>query len=110
MSGEGPGFEVDAERLGAHAAEFEGLADRAARIVADLRGSLDATPAPWGSDEVGRSFAGAHDGPAGEALGGLGELAGGLGDMGTRLASAAGAYSTADADAAGDLSDAGSAG
>ncbi|MFF5990340.1 WXG100 family type VII secretion target [Prauserella flavalba] len=109
MSG-GPGFEVDAERLGAHAAEFEGLAERAARIAADLRACLEDGPAPWGSDAVGQSFAEAHEGPSSAVLGALGELAGGLGDMGSRFSSAAGTYRSADADAAGELSDAGSAG
>ncbi|PXY19807.1 hypothetical protein DI005_18495 [Prauserella sp. PE36] len=110
MNGGGPGFEVDADRLGAHAAEFEGLAERATRIAADLRAGLEAGPTPWGTDAVGQSFAGAHEGPSSEVLRTLGELAGGLGDMGTRLSSAAGAYRSADTDAAGDLSDAGSAG
>lgn len=109
MSIPGEGFEVDAERLGAHAGEFEGLAERAGRIAARLRESV-ADAAPWGGDAVGASFAAAHTGPANDTLQRLSGLAGGLGEVGASFSSAAGAYRAAEQSAIGDVTGAGSAG
>ncbi|PXY32356.1 hypothetical protein [Prauserella muralis] len=106
MSAAGEGFEVDAERLGTHAAEFDGLAERASRITARLR-DVVAGAAPWGGDAVGRSFAAAHTGPANDALDRLGGLAGGLAEVGASFSAAAGAYQTADDSAADDVTGAG---
>ncbi|MFC4004193.1 hypothetical protein ACFS2C_20425 [Prauserella oleivorans] len=104
----GRGFGVDAERLGTHAAEFAGLTERAGRIVAGLRESLGT--APWGDDEVGRSFAAVHRRQADDTLAAIDGLAGGLTEMGEAFAAAARAYRSADDAAAGDVTDAGSAG
>ncbi|WP_199433996.1 hypothetical protein [Qaidamihabitans albus] len=106
MSG---GFGVDADRLGARAAEFTGLAERAGRVSAELRRALAETGTPWGGDAVGRSFAAAHAEPAAELLARLDALAGELHDVGGRFADAAGAYRAGDERASGDVTDAGSA-
>ncbi|MEU6643779.1 hypothetical protein ABZ863_14670 [Saccharomonospora sp. NPDC046836] len=108
MSGKEPGFEVDAERLGAQAGEFEALAERAARIVADLRAAVEGSP--WGADAVGQSFRDAHEAPVAAVLGRFGDLPSGLGDLGARFADAAVAYRAADSAAADDVTGAGSAG
>lgn len=89
-------FNVDPAQLATHAAQFDGLADRAGRIHADLRTTLDSLGTPWGDDDAGRSFAGVHAAPADETLGLLDALPGKLGDVGTRFVAAARTYEDAE--------------
>ena len=90
------GFQVDPEQLATDAGEFHGLAERAGRIHADLRASLDALGSPWGDDDAGRSFADVHAAPADETLGRLQALPGQLGDVGGRFVASAKTYDDAD--------------
>lgn len=92
------GFEADVDRLSAHAKDFGPLADRAARISAELEQALG--DAPWGDDAVGRSFAAAHTAPADEAMTGLKGLSGGLADAGGSFGDAARRYQASDSAAA----------
>ncbi|PRX44323.1 excreted virulence factor EspC (type VII ESX diderm) [Prauserella shujinwangii] len=101
------GFEVDADRLGRHAGEFEALAERAARVAEELRRALDATGEPWGADAVGRSFAAAHAEPAAGALDRLRRLPDDLAGVGERFTAAAAAYRAGDERAVSDVTDAG---
>lgn len=104
------GFGVDPQRLLEHAAELEGLCERARGIVADLREALAGSAQPWGADEVGSSFARAHTAPADQTLRSLEALPGGLGDIATAFSEAASAYRAADEEAAGGISGIGSVG
>ncbi|WP_246258437.1 hypothetical protein [Amycolatopsis anabasis] len=99
----GPGFEADADRLAGRAKDFDGLAERAASIAADLDRALDGAEATWGADAVGRSFAAAHGGPADEAVRRLGGLADRIGGVGGKFAEAAASYRDTDTGAAGTL-------
>ncbi|GAB2961103.1 PE domain-containing protein [Amycolatopsis acidiphila] len=92
------GFEADVDRLSAHAKDFDGLVERAARISADLAQALEG--APWGDDVVGRSFAAAHAKPASETATRLTGLAADLGRAGGSFAEAARRYQAGDAGAA----------
>ncbi len=102
MSAQGPqdGFAVDAQRLGARAAEFDTLAERARAIARGLVDELDDTGTPWGSDAVGDSFAAVHVEPANRARELVEGLAGAFEEFGGALAEAASAYGAADTDAA----------
>lgn len=86
------GFQADADRLAAGAAEFPALAERAGTIHRELSDTLSSIGACWGTDETGQSFAAAHVAPADETLGRLGSLSDQLGDVGTRFAGTGAAY------------------
>ncbi|WAL64941.1 hypothetical protein ORV05_29045 [Amycolatopsis cynarae] len=88
------GFEADAGRLAAGAKDFDGHAERAGRIAAELARALADAPAAWGDDAVGRSFAAGHARPANETAEGIRALAGQLSELGTSLAEAARRYSS----------------
>lgn len=103
MSG---GFEADAERLAAHARDFDGLVHRAGGIAADLDRALERAETAWGNDVVGRSFAAAHVEPAGRVAEQVRGLAGGLDQVGGSFAEAARRYPRGDSDAGNAISDA----
>jgi hypothetical protein len=90
-------FQTDPEQLASDAGEFHGLAERAGRIHADLRTTLDSLGHPWGDDDAGRSFAEVYAAPADETLGRLAALPSQLGDVGGRFVAAAKTYQNADA-------------
>ncbi|RZQ62740.1 hypothetical protein [Amycolatopsis suaedae] len=92
------GFEVDAERVAAGAAEVEHLVARAAAIAGELEQALSGPV--WGDDAIGRSFAEAHTARAEVALDRVRGVAGSLEGMGDRLAEAAARYREADETAA----------
>lgn len=94
------GFEADVDRLVARAKDFDGLADHAGTISADLDRALEGAEAAWGDDVVGKSFAAAHADAAREVADRLRALAGGLGDFGGSLGEAAQRYRAGDSDAA----------
>ncbi|MPY77461.1 MAG: hypothetical protein GEV04_02995 [Actinophytocola sp.] len=97
------GWSADVERVAKHAHDFDTHAQRATRIANALRDALDATGAPWGSDEVGSSFDATHRSAADSALAlftGLGDT---LGRMGARLADAAKTYQATDDAGADDV-------
>jgi hypothetical protein len=89
-------FQADPAQLATDAGEFHGLAERAGRIHADLRTTLDSLGSPWGADDAGRSFAGVHAVPAAETLGRLQELPDRLGDVGSRFVTSAKTYDNAE--------------
>jgi hypothetical protein len=89
-------FQADPELLATDAEQFEGLAERAGRIHADLRTTLDSLGTPWGDDDAGRSFAGVHTAPADETLGRLETLPGKLGDVRNRFVASAQTYDDAE--------------
>lgn len=93
---------ADVARLREKATEFDGFAERAGKIAGQLRDNLDTAGECWGSDEVGRSFAAAHQ-PAGAVLDTLGSLGSRLGEMGTRLGDAASSFHSGDEQAAAEL-------
>lgn len=95
------GFEADVARLSGHAKEFDVLRQRAGEISAQLDQALEGASAAWGDDEVGRSFASRHAGPADETATKLRGLADGLGGVGGAFAEAARRYQSGD-DAAAD--------
>lgn len=106
MTGPGHhGFDVDVDKLGQSASEFDGLTRRAADIARALRESVASSP--WGDDEVGQAFDGRHRVPADEAAGVLDGLSGGLAGMGEALARAAEAYTAGDESAQQAITDAG---
>jgi hypothetical protein len=86
-------FQADPEQLASDAGEFHGLAERAGRIHADLRTTLDSLGSPWGDDDAGRSFAEVHAAPANDRLA---ALPGQLGDVGGRFVASAKTYEDAD--------------
>lgn len=90
-------FQADPAQLVTDAGEFHGLAERAGRIHADLRTTLDSLGSPWGDDDAGRSFAEVHAAPADETLDRLEALPGRLGDVGGRFVASAKTYDNADA-------------
>ncbi len=90
------GFGLDPHELGAQAGEFATLAERARAVARDLAEALDATPAPWGSDAVGESFAAVHVEAAAQARERITRLAGAFEEFGTALAEASEAYVAAD--------------
>ncbi|SHG48110.1 hypothetical protein [Streptoalloteichus hindustanus] len=90
------GFRADHELLADRARQFEGLAGRAGAIAEELAATLAATGACWGGDEIGRSFAAGHEGPAGDTVGRLTALAGQLGAVGERFAATARDYRAAE--------------
>jgi hypothetical protein len=90
------GYTTDPEALARHAGEFDGLAERAGTIAGDLSRALDSLGAPWGDDEVGRSFAHVYSGPANATRTGLSGTSAHLTDMGARLKAMAGAYQNVD--------------
>ncbi|GGM66159.1 hypothetical protein GCM10012275_40910 [Longimycelium tulufanense] len=94
------GFRVDDQRLAERAHQFDGLAERSGQIAEELNRALSGTGACWGSDEIGRSFAAVHAGPADDALGRLSGLADRLTDVGQRFAETARDYRAAESDAA----------
>jgi uncharacterized protein YukE len=91
------GFESDHERLARHAADFDGLTERAGKLSGELNQTLDALGTPWGDDEVGQSFAAVYSGPSGQTRTGMDAVPGHLGDMRTRLTEMAAAYRDVDA-------------
>jgi hypothetical protein len=99
------GFGADVDRLAARAKEFDGLAERAGRISADLDHALEGAEAAWGDDIVGASFAAAHAGPAAEVADRLRGLGGGLREVGASFGEAARRYQAGDAEAAGSISE-----
>ncbi|WP_024877802.1 PE domain-containing protein [Saccharomonospora piscinae] len=106
----GDGFGVDTGGLAARADEFAALADRARAVVRRLAEELDAVPAPWGGDAVGRGFAAAHGEPAARARELLEHLPGEFERFGGTLAEAATAYESAESGAAEAVREAGRAG
>jgi hypothetical protein len=86
------GFDVDADRLAARAAEFPGLAERAGAIHRELSDALATVGPCWGTDSVGQSFAAAHVESADATLGALGSLPSRLGEVGTRFGDTGAAY------------------
>lgn len=88
------GFRTDNELLAQRAGAFDGLAERAGRIVDDLHTEVD-SPC-WGEDEVGRAFAEGHVGSAQAALAAMGALPGGLTELGARLVATATTYAQAE--------------
>ncbi|AXB47053.1 hypothetical protein [Amycolatopsis albispora] len=97
------GFQADAERLRAKAGEFDGFADRARRIAADLEWALEATGEAWGTDTPGQSFAASHAAPAAETRALVRGLSARLAEWGTKFSAAAGDYTGADTAAAEEL-------
>lgn len=93
----GDGFGADPEKLEARAAEFAVLAERAGAIARRLADELDATPAPWGGDAVGRGFAAHHTEAADGTRELLHDIAKAVADFGHGLTHAASAYTEADA-------------
>lgn len=91
----GDGFEVDAERLAARAAQFEPLVARMDAIHRTLNDALS-DGACWGGDAVGRSFTAVHAAPADDARSRLSGLSRLLGSVGTRLTDTAGTYTAVD--------------
>lgn len=96
-------YRVEANRLAADAGQFDGLADRAGTIHGELRTVLDSVGECWGTDDVGRSFAAAHNGPADGTLGGLHALPGKLGDLGFAFTESAKTYRGTDETGARDF-------
>ena len=92
----GDGFNVDAERLAARAAQFEPLVGRLDGIHRTLSDALASDGACWGTDAVGQSFGAAHKTPADDALSRLAALSGRLTSVSTRLTETAGTYRTVD--------------
>jgi len=90
------GFRADPDRLAARARDFQGLAETAEAIVAELTGELEAAGRCWGSDDVGQSFAATHVAAADDALRRLGALGGQLADVGVRFTDLARSYRDAD--------------
>ena len=86
------GFRTDNELLARRAGAFDGLAERAGRIVDELRTSVDAHGECWGDDEVGQAFAEGHVAAVEAALAGIGGLPRGLADMRTQLIGTATTY------------------
>ena len=96
-------FQADPAQLATDAAQFHGLAERAGRIHADLRTSLESLGSPWGDDDAGRSFADVYSGPANETLDRLGKLPGRLTDVGGRFVASAHTYDNAETTGVTDL-------
>ena len=94
------GFLSDHERLARHAGDFGGLAERATAIAGELNRTLDELGQPWGTDDVGQSFAAVYSGPSQETRKNIDAASGQLGDMGDRLSTMAAAYRDVDAAAA----------
>lgn len=92
----GDGFEVDADRLAAQAAQFEPLVGRMGTIHRDLTASLSTDGACWGRDAVGQAFSSVHTGPADDTVARLSALSERLGSVGTRLSATAETYRTTD--------------
>lgn len=92
----GDGFNVDAERLAARAAQFEPLVSRLDTIHRNLADALATDGACWGTDAVGQSFGAAHATPADDALVRLSGLSGRLTTVSTRLTETAGTYQAVD--------------
>lgn len=94
------GFLTDHERLAQHAGDFGGLAERATAIAGELNRTLDSLGQPWGTDDVGQSFAAVYSAPSQEIRRSIDGASGQLGDMGDRLTTMAAAYRDVDAAAA----------
>jgi uncharacterized protein YukE len=92
----GDGFEVDADRLAARAAQFEPLVGRMGTIHRDLSSALSADGACWGGDAVGRAFSAVHTGAADDTVARLSALSERLGSVGTRLSETAETYRSVD--------------
>lgn len=92
----GDGFNVDAERLAARAAQFEPLVGRLGTIHNTLSDALSADGACWGTDAVGQSFGAAHATPADDAMTRLAALSDRLTSVSTRLTETAGTYQSGD--------------
>jgi hypothetical protein len=90
------GFRTDNDLLSRRAGAFDGLAERAGRIVDDLRAGVESHGQCWGNDDAGRAFAEGHVGPARAALRGIGDLPDGLTDVGSRLRATAITYAASD--------------
>ncbi|MBP2322802.1 uncharacterized protein YukE [Kibdelosporangium banguiense] len=97
------GFLTDHERLAQHAGDFGGLAERAAALAGELSRTLDELGSPWGTDDVGQSFAAVYSGPSQETRRNIDAASGQLGDMGDRLTTMAAAYRDVDTGASRDL-------
>jgi hypothetical protein len=92
----GDGFNVDAERLAARAAQFEPLVGRLDTIHRTLSDALSTDGACWGTDAVGQSFGAAHATPADDAMARLAGLSGRVTSVSTRLTETAGTYQAVD--------------
>jgi hypothetical protein len=92
----GDGFNVDAERLAARAAQFEPLVGRLDTIHRTLADALSTDGACWGTDAVGQSFGAAHKTSADDAMARLSGLSARLSSVSTRLTETAGTYQSVD--------------
>ncbi|WP_028851168.1 hypothetical protein [Thermocrispum municipale] len=94
-----PDHGADVERLASRARDFSEHAQRAKRIADDLRAAVDGK-APWGSDEIGERFAGAHVDAANRAMQRLEEISAQLTSMGDKFGDAAKTYRSTDDESA----------
>lgn len=94
------GFQVDPAGMRSAAAQIDGAGSRAAQIVQALQQKLAGLGQPWGTDDLGQSFAKQYVKPSQDGLGALGSLGAGLQGVAQNLSAMADNYEGVDSSAA----------
>jgi uncharacterized protein YukE len=94
------GFQVDPSGMRSAAAQVDGASSQAARIVQALQQKLAGLGQPWGTDDLGRSFAKQYVKPSQDGLDALGSLGSGLRGVAQNLSAMADNYDGVDASVA----------
>lgn len=92
----GPAFEVDTTEMRAAAGQIDSAGSQAAGVIQAFQQKIAALGEPWGTDDLGKAFAGQYLQPSQDGLKALGLLGDGLQAVAKNISTAAGNYDSAD--------------
>lgn len=88
----GSGFEVDSDGVRSQAAALARCGERAAQVLDSLRGTLEASGEPWGTDDLGKQFGHGYTGPANQGFASIAGLGAALVNVANELVAQANTY------------------
>lgn len=94
------GFQVDPAGMRSAAARIDGAGSQAAQVVQALQQKLAGLGSPWGTDDLGQSFAKQYVKPSQDGLDALGSIGAGLRGVAQNLSTMADNYEGVDSSVA----------
>ncbi|HEU5332018.1 MAG TPA: WXG100 family type VII secretion target [Actinocrinis sp.] len=94
------GFQVDPAGMRSAASQIDGAGSLAARIIQTLQQQLAGLGQPWGTDDLGQSFAQQYVKPSQDGLDALGSVGAGLQGVAQNLSAMADNYEGVDSSVA----------
>jgi uncharacterized protein YukE len=105
----GSGFQVDPTGIQSAASQIDDAGSQTAQIIQTLQQALSGLGQPWGTDDLGQSFAKQYVKPAQDGLTALGSLGPGLQSVAQNLSTMASNYQGVDSSVADGLGQVGQA-